>query len=73
MHQRRIGVFAKGRDKAIGGQLLAGAGTSQLGGQCSFEGLCIKRDVLGKAIDQQVTKPHEGVTLQVKVAKRRHP
>ena len=68
MYQRGVLTFAKGGDETIGGQLLAGTGTCQLGGQCSLQCLGIERQVLGQAIDKQVAEPH-GVTLQLRKAR----
>ncbi|MCY1438246.1 hypothetical protein D9M71_544390 [compost metagenome] len=64
MYQRRVFAFAERGDETVGGQLLACAWARRFGGQCGFQGLGIKRDILGQAIDKQVFEPH-GVTLSL--------
>jgi len=62
VHQRRIFAFAEWRDETVSGQLLACTWTRQFGGQCGFQRLSIKGQILGQAIDKQVLEPH-GVNL----------
>ena len=63
MGQRRIRAVAAGRDEAVGGQFLAGAGASGLFGQCGFQGLGIEAVIRGQTINEQVAEPHGGGSL----------